>query len=90
MPAPRRFGVRRLAATFTVDTVAPHESLERDGLHRKSGSKLPHSKAPQEHRPFEDPLEDRGRQGEQECLCYKARVTGHETRVTRSSSGRGR
>ncbi len=100
--ARRHFGVRRLAAAFTVDTVAPHESLERDGLHRKSGSKLPHSKAPQEHR--------------QECLCHKARdtnhesrkrksrslallgmtkggetrVTGHETRVTRRTTGRGR
>src|SRR5271157_5511085 len=38
------FGVRRLAAAFTVDTGAPNELLGRNGSHRKSGSKLPHSK----------------------------------------------
>jgi len=38
------FGVRRLAAALKVDTVAPYELFDRDGWHRKSGSKLPHSK----------------------------------------------
>ncbi len=39
------FGVRRLAAAFTGDTVPPVELIGRNGWHRKSGSKLPHSKA---------------------------------------------
>ena len=50
---------------FTVDTVAPHELFERCGWHRKSGSKLPHSKETQEHR--------------QECLCHQKEVSGHHT-----------
>src|SRR5208282_730865 len=29
---------------FSVDTAPPYGSFERNGLHRKSGSKLPHSK----------------------------------------------
>src|SRR5208337_2764753 len=37
-------GVRRLAAAFKVDTVAPYELFDRNGWHRESGSELPHSK----------------------------------------------
>jgi hypothetical protein len=48
MSVRRHFGVRRLAAAFAVDTVAPYGLFERNGWHRKSGSKLPHSKAPQD------------------------------------------
>jgi hypothetical protein len=39
------FGVRRVIAAFTVATVPLHGSLGRNGVHRKGGGKLPHSKA---------------------------------------------
>jgi len=45
MSARRHFGVRRLAAAFAVDRGAPYSLFRRNGLRRKSGSKLPHSKA---------------------------------------------
>jgi len=44
--ARRHLGVRRLAAGFTAETMTPHGSFASNGLRRKSGSKLPHSKIP--------------------------------------------
>src|SRR5208282_6874611 len=37
------FGVRRLAAAFTVDKAPLYEWFKGNGWRRKSGSKLPHS-----------------------------------------------
>jgi hypothetical protein len=79
--ARRHFGVRRLAAAFTAETRTPHGSFASNGLRRKSGSKLPHSKVPQDSH-----LEGGRYSGERAEGSLAAQtplgMMGHEPRVT--------
>jgi hypothetical protein len=61
------FGVRRLAAAFTVDKAPRYEWSERNGWHRKGGSKLPHSKT--------------GSRQRDRMTNHESRVTSHESRL---------
>src|SRR5208337_2454255 len=96
MSARRHFGVRRLAAAFGADTLALYEFFGRNGWHRKSGSKLPHSKNGKDTRRAYLFRRDGGGKGPADTAC-QARASdafrirgGRRSRCACACSGCGR
>src|SRR5208283_2707534 len=81
-------------ATQGKESCAPttaRETQERpaSALRVAQGKKAAPTKASesQEHRPFEAPLADRGKQGKQECLCHQTQEKRNQDPPSQNEDG---